>query len=93
MAEGRIVAIRVSDADFAALEELKRQKGLGWNQLLLGPVSREHGISLEGAKVKAPKLEEEPAKGKKGKKARTETDPIPEPVGDPPPPPDYVPDK
>lgn len=85
MAEGRIVAIRVSDADFATLEELKRQKGLGWNQLLLGPVSREYGIDLEGAKVKAPKVEEK-AKGKKEKKARTETDPIPEPVGDPPPP-------
>jgi len=34
--------------------------------------------------VKAPKVKEKPAKGKKEKRARTETDPIPEPVGDPP---------
>ena len=58
----------MSDADFAALEELKRQKGLGWNQLLLGPMSREHGIDLEGAKEQASKAE----RTKKASKAKAE---------------------
>lgn len=75
--KGRIVAIRVSDADFELLDGLKKMKGIGWNQLLLEPVETAYGVMLETARRKVEeKLAEEPKaekpKKSKGKKAEKE---------------------
>ena len=90
--EGRIVAIRVSDADFELLDGLKRKKGISWNQLLLVPLETAYGVTLESAHPKAkekpaeePKAEK-PKKGK-GKKAvveelPAEEEPAPEVIED-----------
>ena len=72
--KGRIVAIRVSDADFELLNTLKKMEGIGWNQLLLVPLEAAYGVTLETArpvvkaKVVVEPKEEKPKKGK-GKKA------------------------
>lgn len=74
--KGRIVAIRVSDADFELLDGLKRMKGIGWNQLLLVPVETAYGVTLETAhpavkeKVVVEPEEEKPKKGKAPKKTK-----------------------
>ena len=70
---GRIIAIRVSDTDFAKLEELKKGKYIGWNQLLLAPVETMYDVALETSHPKEkPAKEEKPAKAakKKGGKAK-----------------------
>lgn len=74
--EGRIIAIRVSDADFELLEGLKRKEGIGWNQLLLVPVEAAYGVTLASAhpavkeKVVVEPEEEKPKKGKALKKTK-----------------------
>ena len=79
--KGRIVAIKVSDADFELLDGLKRMKGIGWNQLLLVPLEAAYGVTLETARpmVKA-KVVVEPKEQKpkkiKGKKAKVEEPPV-----------------
>ena len=89
--EGRVIAIRVTDAEFAALEEVKKREGLSWNQLLLGPVSDAHGLELPSAELKVkPAEEEKPASKPKTKKAH-KAESAEEVIGDPPPPPEDVP--
>ena len=69
--KGRIIAFRVSDADFATLEVLKTAKGIGWNQLLLEPADTAYGLTLESArpaKRKAEVVEEEAEPAETGKK-------------------------
>lgn len=86
--EGRIIAIRVSDADFEVLDSLKKKEKIGWNQLLLIPVETAYDVKLETSQpaVKLPKevaitasaeviVADKPAKGKKAKKAKVESDP------------------
>ena len=87
--EGRVIAIRVTDAEFAALEEVKKREGLSWNQLLLGPVSDAHGLELPSAELKVKPAELEKPKTKKANKAESAE----EVIGDPPPPPDNLPEE
>jgi len=87
-AKGRIIAIRVSDADFETLEGLKKGKGIGWNQLLLASVEAKHDLTLESAHPKGQPAKEkaqaekpaETKKGGKGKKAKAE---VPAPADEP----------
>ena len=55
--QGRIIAIKVSDADFEILEGLKKGKGIGWNELLLAPVEAMYDITLESARPAKRKAE------------------------------------
>ena len=69
--KGRIIALRVSDADFDKLEGLKRSGGMGWNQLLLEPAETAYGLTLESAHPAKRKAEEaEPAETSKKKGGR-----------------------
>ena len=66
--EGRIVAIRVSDADFEVLEGLKKKEDIGWNQLLLVPLETVYNVTLETARPVKKEKKAEPPKAEKPKK-------------------------
>ena len=75
--EGRIIAIRVSHADFKTLETLKSGRDTGWNQRLLEPMEQAYGVVLDSvrpARQKATPAEAESARetkrGKKGGKGK-----------------------
>ena len=69
--QGRIIALRVSDADFELLDGLKRKEGIGWNQLLLVPVEAAYSVTIETARPKEkPAKEEKPAKASKKKSGK-----------------------
>lgn len=88
--KGRIIALRVSDADFEILDGLKRAKGLGWNQLLLEPVMVVYEVNLDSVQPlrtgKGAGKAEAPAKGtepkqRKSKKAKPPVEEILEDKG------------
>ena len=90
MAEGRVVAIRVSDADFEVLNGLKKEMGISWNELLLKPVEQAYNVTLQAARKGIAQEEEKATSKPKAKKAQVE--PAAEEGGCVlPPPPEHVP--
>ena len=85
MAEGRVVAIRVTDADFEVLEQTKKELGCSWNELLLQPLESRYNVTLQSARRPEKEQPEKPKKTGKSKKAEpVGEEPVEEPVPDPP---------